>query len=867
MLPLPGCTLMACLDENQVVALVHGRLTGPALRDAQEHLDSCIDCLDLVGMFQQTTLDATQDHDFVPLTESVQIDLNAPPGSQIGRYEVIRAVGRGGMGVVYLARDPQLDRAVALKLVRPSLQEDERADHFERRLMREARAMAKLSHPNVLTIYDVGLHGQQVFLASEWIDGCTLDEWIGEGPHGWRSVVKRFTFAARGLAAAHRAGLVHRDFKPSNVMLGKDDRVHVFDFGLVKAIQPSVGDITTQLSGQFVVGTPAYMSPEQMTGEAADERSDQFSFCVALYEALAERRPFSGRNITDILSNIGAGQVVEPKKIPKWLWDMVRRGLSRDPNDRHDSMRAIVDILEKGIRHSKRRSAIAIGAFGAAAAMAAGVGYWSGHSGSVQPSAAKLAADVAGGGLEGDLEPEFERLSTLHQGHKYKEVITSVQLLLPNVGAHRVSEARLWAAEARALVALGRYDEAAQGFEKGFYAAVAGRDDDMAAHAAAEIYGIHAMRLHNTPDAERWKSLAGSAVERSGSAHVLATWNRIEGDASLIIGDAVASCKSYSESLRVLELSEKADEALRASALQGLGGCNARQGQLVEAKKRAEQAVTAWSNLLGDESPEHAMATVLLADILMAEGDAASARNLAQTASIALIAAYGETHPRVARVLNSLAKYSVVLGDADAANQALLRALKIKRELFGIASPQLASTLMNLMDVDRMRARYPDAVIHGTEAVALLQQSKAPDAARRLQRAKLSLAEAQLATDQSADALTTCRALYARFETLGGVTALSRGRALSCMARALLSQGKRAQGIMELDRALKSLEQAGGPSLAVALFAAAKNNADPELANQQAERARDALAKAGTGWSVELAAVEAWIASPSPQDP
>ena len=174
---------MACLDENQVVALVHGRLAGPSLVAAQEHLDSCLDCLDLVGMFQQTTLDAVKDDDFVPLTESVQIDLNAPPGSQIGRYEVIRALGRGGMGVVYLARDPQLDRAVALKLVRPSLQEDERADHFERRLMREARAMAKLSHPNVLTIYDVGLHGQQVFLASEWIDGGTLDEWMADGPH------------------------------------------------------------------------------------------------------------------------------------------------------------------------------------------------------------------------------------------------------------------------------------------------------------------------------------------------------------------------------------------------------------------------------------------------------------------------------------------------------------------------------------------------------------------------------------------------------------------------------------------------------------------------------------------------------------
>tara|TARA_R110002073_G_scaffold256849_5_gene419590 strand:+ start:48419 stop:50983 length:2565 start_codon:yes stop_codon:yes gene_type:complete len=854
---------MACLDENQVVALVHGRLTGPSLVAAQEHLDSCLDCLDLVGMFQQTTLDAVKDDDFVPLTESVQIDLNAPPGSQIGRYEVIRALGRGGMGVVYLARDPQLDRAVALKLVRPSLQEDERADHFERRLMREARAMAKLSHPNVLTIYDVGLHGQQVFLASEWIDGGTLDEWMADGPHSWRSVVKRFAFAARGLAAAHRAGLVHRDFKPSNVMLGKDDRVHVFDFGLVKAIQPSVGDITTQLSGQFVVGTPAYMSPEQMTGEAANERSDQFSFCVALYEALAKRRPFSGRNITEILSNIGAGQIAEPKKIPKWLWDMLRKGLARDPKNRYDSMSEIVDILDKGIRHSKRRTAIAIGAFGAAAAMAAGIGYWSGRPGTVETVSEPLVVDISVGS-EQDLGPEFARLETLARAHKYQEVISLVQSLLPKVGTHRTSEARLWAADARAQSALGQYQESAQSFEKGFYAAVAGRNDEMAANAAAEIYGLHAVRLRDASGAKRWRSLAESAVERSGSAHVLATWHRIEGDANLVARNAVESCKKYSESIRVLDASGESHESLRALSLQGLAACNAHSGHLAEAKEWVEQAIAVWSAHAGTASPEHAMAAIVLADIVMQEGDAKTAYSIAEQASKDLIATYGDVHPKVARVLNSLANYSVALGNSEAANQALLRALKIKRELLGAEDPRLASTLMNLMDVDRMRARYRDAVVHGTEAVALLETSKASDAARRLQRARLSLAEAQLAAGESAEALAGCRALYARFETLGGVTPLSRGRALSCMARALLSQGKRAQGIMELDRALKSLEDAGGPNLAVALLAAAKNNADPILAAEQAKRALGVLAAAGPAWAAEHVAAQAWIASQAP---
>jgi serine/threonine-protein kinase len=336
---------MACLDENQVLALVEGRLRGEELSAAQDHLDGCADCLDLVGAMQQSADDkparshtsageihfdanvATLDHSqaqFRPLSESEELDLRK--GSQIGRYEVERTIGRGGMGVVYLARDPKLGRQVALKLVKPSLHGDERAEHFERRLMREARAMAKLAHPNVLTIYDVGLESSgQVFLASEWVDGGTLEDWMRDGPHSWPSVVRQYREAAQGLLAAHAAGLIHRDFKPSNVMVGNDGRVRVFDFGLVKALPGSIGEITTQLSGGFVVGTPAYMAPEQMIGKQADERSDQFSFCASLYEGLAGTRPFAGRNITELLSNISKGEIEEPKKIPKWLWEMMSR--------------------------------------------------------------------------------------------------------------------------------------------------------------------------------------------------------------------------------------------------------------------------------------------------------------------------------------------------------------------------------------------------------------------------------------------------------------------------------------------------------------------------------------------------------------
>ncbi|MCP4448332.1 MAG: serine/threonine protein kinase [Myxococcales bacterium] len=853
------------MDENQVVALVHGRLTGAPLREVQEHLDNCLDCLDLVGMFQQTTQDDTGDRGFVPLTESLQIDLNAPPGSKIGRYEVIRSLGRGGMGVVYLARDPELERAVALKLVRPSLQEDERANHFERRLVREAKAMAKLSHPNVLTIYDVGLHGAQVFLASEWIDGCTLDEWMANGTHRWRSIVKRFTSAARGLAAAHRAGLVHRDFKPSNVMLGKDDRVHVFDFGLVKATHSGVGDITTQLSGQFVVGTPAYMAPEQMTGKAADERSDQFSFCVALYEALAGRRPFSGRNITELLTNISAGQVAEPKKIPRWLCELLKRGMLRAPDDRHDSMRVIVDLLERGIQRSKRRSAAGLAAFGAAAALAASLGYWSGHSGSpAETDVAKPTGDVSGASLAQTLAPDLKRLDGLFEAHKHQDVVDGAAALMPRVGSHRPSETRLWAVSARASQALGRHQDAARSFEKGFYAAVAAGNDTMAALAAAEIVGLHATDLRDESGAARWESLAESAVERASSTQASATWLRIQGAAALAGGDVTTAHTKYSEAIRLLKSSEDSNGRPMALALEGLGATLAKRGERTEAKAKIQTALGIWREDFGASHPGAAFAQIRLADVLMQEGKLDEARILCEEALELLIAAYGDTHPRVAGVLNTLAEHAVAAGDAESANQALLRALRTKREAYGSTNPQLAPTLMNFAEVDRMRGRFGDAVIHASEAVELLEGSGAegPHEARdlqRLQRARLALAEARLVLGQNAEALAACRSLHSHFEILGGADAVLCGRALACIGRALLAQEQTDQAMDELTRALKAFGDSQGPHFGLALFSVAKNNGNNVEALEQGRRAYDALSEAGPAWARETLEVEKWL--------
>src|SRR5215472_6444224 len=196
------------------------------------------------------------------------------PGRNIGRYAVLSTLGEGGMGVVYAAYDPELDRKVAVKVLRERLGD---AAELGARLLREAQAMARLSHPNVVSVHDVGRFEDKVFVAMEFIDGRTLGDWVKEKPRSWREVLGVFRQAGKGLAAAHSAGLVHRDFKPGNVLVGKDDSVKVTDFGL--AFTPN--DRSTA-SGIAIAGTPAYMAPEQLRGETPDPRADQYSFCVAL---------------------------------------------------------------------------------------------------------------------------------------------------------------------------------------------------------------------------------------------------------------------------------------------------------------------------------------------------------------------------------------------------------------------------------------------------------------------------------------------------------------------------------------------------------------------------------------------------------
>ena len=349
-------------------------------------------------------------------------------GGTIGRYVVLGLVGRGGMGEVYAAYDPELDRKVAVKLLRIKPGAGVSLLEGKQRTLREAQAIAKLSHPNVVVVFDVGTFEEKVFIAMEFLDGNTAGFWSQSQHRTWQETLKVYMAAGRGLAAAHDKGLVHRDFKPDNVMVSRDGQVRVMDFGLARQAEKAApganggngkanGDkasasgerpiVTTQrlpgpmvesgapiapLSGSTLVltppgedsrtpdlevsnsavfdqrltrtgammGTPAYMAPEQFRGNPTDARTDQFAFCVALYEALYGERPFAGNTLMALTNNVVNGKVREAPtatKVPLWIRKILLRGLRVNADERWASMEDLIEALGKNPAIKRRKAA------------------------------------------------------------------------------------------------------------------------------------------------------------------------------------------------------------------------------------------------------------------------------------------------------------------------------------------------------------------------------------------------------------------------------------------------------------------------------------------------------------------------------
>jgi eukaryotic-like serine/threonine-protein kinase len=273
------------------------------------------------------------------------------------------------MGVVYVAYDPQLDRKVALKVLRPDVSSASTRYEYQARMMREAQAMARLSHPNVVAVHDVGTTNNSVFVAMDLVEGPTLERWLKAKKRPWREILRVLIGAGRGLAAAHGAGILHRDFKPNNVVIANDETARVTDFGLArttgeKSSEPHPRTLTDEVrtdptaldteltpTGVFV-GTPEYTAPEQVAGAVIDARADQFSFCVTLYEALYGEHPFAGRTAAQVVHRIAYGQIRPPSnsRIPSWIRRALLRGMAVRPEERWPSMEALLDALSRDPR-------------------------------------------------------------------------------------------------------------------------------------------------------------------------------------------------------------------------------------------------------------------------------------------------------------------------------------------------------------------------------------------------------------------------------------------------------------------------------------------------------------------------------------
>ncbi|KFE63931.1 tetratricopeptide repeat protein [Hyalangium minutum] len=293
------------------------------------------------------------------------------PGQTLaGRYMIFEQLGQGGMGVVLAAYDTRLDRRIALKLLRSQEDASDSAGDGEARLVREAQAMARLNHLHVVAVYDAGpLEDGSLFIAMEYVEGQTLRKWRDEQPRTWRQVLAAYLAAGRGLAAAHAAGLIHRDFKPDNVLVGKDGRVRVTDFGLARtnpgptnaeqvpaSLSSDTWDSALTVPGTLM-GTPKYMAPELMRGEAAGVRSDLYAFCVSLYEALYGQLPFPASSMAEYSRARREGRLLPPptsSDVPPWLARTVLQGLHVDPLQRPSSMEALLMALANDPEEKRR---------------------------------------------------------------------------------------------------------------------------------------------------------------------------------------------------------------------------------------------------------------------------------------------------------------------------------------------------------------------------------------------------------------------------------------------------------------------------------------------------------------------------------
>ena len=717
------------------------------------------------------------------------------PGASLGRYVVLSRLGAGGMGVVYAAYDPELDRKVAIKLIRPELGEREGAESAEAtgarvRLLREAQALARLAHPNVVAVHDVGEHGGAVWLAMEFVAGQTLAAWLEAGPRTWREVLAVMLAAAHGLAAAHAKGLVHRDFKPDNLMIGDDGRVRVMDLGLARAHvderdedhhqaatspEPIQGALAVQVTrAGAIMGTPAYMAPEQFAGADVDARADVFAFCVTLWEALHGQRPFAGSTFAELAGNVTQGRLREAprgSRVPAWLRRVCLRGLAVAPERRLASMDAVITALRQAqVRVRVRAAALSVGVL---TIVAGGFEAARRH----QHASAVAACEAEGARIDAVWSPSVS--ATLRDGLLATEVpyaAQTVERVTPFIAAQAEAWRRAavdacldakvegrwtgeqldraqWCLDERRLELSALVDALTRADRLSIQEAVT---------AAASLAPISTCRdatqlalLPGPPDQRdevrevRAALARASAATRTGQLELAATlgeeaqlaaasldWAPLIAEAELVVGVGEAAAGNYTAAQASLEdayytAAEAGawgtSEVAAAELVRAVGVAQVRPAEGKAWSRHREVALAQLGEGEGSQSLRRAGFETSLGELLEVDGDPRQARVHLERGLALREAQLGPDHPDVAASLRSLAHVLDALGERSEALALHRRALAISERAFGPDHPEVAAALVGLAnaaadlgDRDEARAGY-------ARALQILEQGLGPE--------------------------------------------------------------------------------------------------------------------------------------------
>ena len=841
-------------------------------------------------------------------------------GSEVGRYVVLETLGRGGMGVVYRAYDPRLRRELALKLLRRYGGGDLDI-HAEARLIREAQAMARLSHPNVLPVYDVERTTHGVCIAMEFVDGRTLSQWLRETSPTPRRILEVFREAAEGLAAAHDAGLVHRDFKPSNVLVESSAsahaRVRVMDFGVATfgeaddhdddPLPTSLGSHdSVSVAGPLthvgsVIGTPAYMAPEYQQGRTADARSDQYAFCVALFEALAGERPFAAESFDALREAKARAEIRWPATsvVPTWIRRILQRGLDPRPERRFATMRELESALAHDPARQRRRvagAAAAAGLIGLTALVVWNAGAEDACSGSeaelagIWDDARRAEVDAAIRGTAvahvEDTAPRVRERLDAYAGawvEQHRAACTATHVRKDQ--SHELLDLRM-------ACLMGR-----RGRLQALVDVLAIADRGVADRAVAAIVALPA--LDPCGDREYLLARIKPPADPDVAERVEALRERLR--VAQALGDAGKATEAAAIRTEVLDAARDLDyrpmlaEALLASGKDGSGeGTTAAIDRLEEAyfvalaSDHEEAAFEAsytlvfalgqagrydearrWSRPARahvDRRPGPKRESLLanaLGAMAAAEGRIEESVEHLERA-LAATRELGESRLAQARMLGNLGAVLVLAGDNDAAGAAMEEALEISQEELGPTHPTLAPLLSNLAVLHGEAKEYDRALDLLRQTLELDRRAHGDDSPT-VETTRHNIAAMLLQQGKSDDARELfAEVLAQRIRLLGPdhrdvcFTELGLGDALV--------QTKRyPQALPHLERALtigssvglESVALAGGKfGLAQALWA---TDGDRARALQLARDAADTYAAAGPNERAAAVEVRAWV--------